>query len=73
MTIMMSLPLEVVLKKVLMSDTPKGQGSTLTMAFLYPLKVVITLMDGFQRKVGSHLHLPLVHLHHQAEKVIALH
>ena len=58
------------MEKGLMRGPPRGQGSTLMVALIHPLQVVIALMDAFQRKVGSHQHLTLVHLHHQAEKVL---
>ncbi|MCO5558397.1 hypothetical protein L7F22_011978 [Adiantum nelumboides] len=59
---MMNLPLEVVIRRGLMSDAPRDQGGTLAVALLHPLKVVVVLMDGFQRKTfdGSYGHVDKV-------------
>ena len=56
-TTMMNFPLELIIKGKLMRDAPKVQGSTFIIALLHPLKVVVALMDDFQRKVESRLHL----------------
>ena len=69
--IIMHLPLVEKVGRDLMSGAPRGHGSTLVVTLHPPpLKVVVALTIDSQRREGSHLLLPLVHLHLWMKKVL---